>query len=179
MRMFGADTSRPVMVDVRIAPASRNTSEPVPHPRSRMSSARLDGACRTTISHMRADRSSGAEHVLSENSLAKTTDEVRGAGEGKSIRMRGDVIEKALIGGKHAVVAAESALTVRQQDDHATGTRDAFGAIDPHRDDFVRSVSEKPEAAVARHRQGQLEHTLRHERPRARTPVVRHGKQAA
>src|SRR5665213_2773409 len=177
--MFGADTSRPVTVAAGNAFASRNTSDPVPQPTSSSWIARFPGTCCTTISHMRADRSAGAEHVLSANSVGTFIHHVSRLHERKSLALLADVLEKAAIRGEHPLVAAETALAVREQHNHATGSRDQIRALDPQVRDLVRRVSEKPQAAITRHRQRQLANAFDRKRTRRCAAVVGYGKKAA
>src|SRR6185436_20835982 len=177
-RMFDEDTSMPVSVAPGRASTSRNTSEPVPHPRSSTSIARSFGTCRTTSSHMRADRSAGAEHVLSANSSVRTfIHDVARSLKDKSLRTIAHILEKAPVRVQHPLVSAEPALTMSQQDDDAAGAGDTIRAVDPERRDLVRRIAEKPQAAVTRHRQRQLADPFDGEGTRGGAAVVRHRKQ--
>src|SRR5256885_3943960 len=119
-RIFGAETSMPVTVAPGSAAARRNTSEPVPHPRSSTSSVPVLRTCCNTSSHIRAERAAGAEQVCSANSLrGNVVHDVYRTGEIEALRMRADVIEKAAIRIEHPLIPAESPLAVREQHHHA------------------------------------------------------------
>src|ERR1043166_6173388 len=105
-RMLASETSSPTSRADGRASAGRKTSEPVPHPRSRTTIARSRGAYFSTICDIRADRSGGAEQVLSANWV----DNVDRALESEPIRPLRHVVDEPTICRKHGVAAAESQI---------------------------------------------------------------------
>ena len=76
-------------------------------------------------------------------------------------------------------MAAEAPLAVREQDDDAAGAGDEAGAVDPGAQDLVRRAAKKPQRAVPRQRDRQLDGAFHSERPGRRAAVVRRRKQSA